>query len=170
MLVYGTANPEGHEGGCEYGGVYLTDKDIDEMTPTMVGTPVKIEHKGSDIGKVVSAWKHKDGRMDLVLEIDKQDQNLETVFGKEFVKRGICKDLSLGYQVQMSMSPAGRLRAGNKRVVEVSIVKTGARKNCHIRGWSSGTVSSHQKNSTISGLKPSNCDDQVPGRTHRILV
>lgn len=115
MLVYGTANPVGY-GNEDYEGLYLTDRDIDEITPQMVGVPVKIEHKGGDVGKVVSAWKHN-GRMDLLLDID--GAGLESVFGREFVKRGMCKDLSLGYNVQMSRSPAGYLRASNKRVIEV---------------------------------------------------
>lgn len=32
-------------------------------------------------------------------------------------------------------NPEGKLFASKKRVVEVSIVKQGARENCHIRGW-----------------------------------
>ena len=51
MLVYGTCNPEGY-GDANYAGVYLTDSDIREITPNMVGVPVKIEHRGVDVGKV----------------------------------------------------------------------------------------------------------------------
>ena len=58
MLVYGTCNPEGY-GDSSYEGLYLTDADIREMTPSMVGVPVKIEHRGMDVGKVVSAWIHQ---------------------------------------------------------------------------------------------------------------
>lgn len=50
---------------------------------------------------------------------------------------GLCRDLSLGYKVGMSASRGGKLQASHKRVVEVSIVKEGARDDCHIRGWSS---------------------------------
>ena len=78
MLVYGTANPEGY-GDAHYEGVYLTDRDIDQITPQMIGVPVKIEHKGRDVGKVISAWKHR-GRMDLVLDL--QGDNIETQFGR----------------------------------------------------------------------------------------
>lgn len=53
------------------------------------------------------------------------------------VQEGLCKDLSLGYKVGMSANSSGKLQASHKRVVEVSIVKQGARENCHIRGWSS---------------------------------
>lgn len=58
MLVYGTCNPEGY-GDETYEGVYLTDADIREITPQMAGIPVKIEHRGMDVGKVVSAWMHQ---------------------------------------------------------------------------------------------------------------
>ncbi len=71
--------------------------------------------------------------MDLVLEID--PSTLNGRFGEEFVKSGMCKDLSLGYNVQMSRSANGKLFAGNKKVVEISLVRKGARENCHIRGW-----------------------------------
>lgn len=46
-------------GDASYEGLYLTDADIREMTPTMVGVPVKIEHRGVDVGRVVSAWIHE---------------------------------------------------------------------------------------------------------------
>lgn len=131
LLLYGTANPVGY-GDEDYNGIYLTDRDIDAITPTMAGIPVKVEHRGGNIGKVVSAWKHE-GRMDLVLEID--PSTLDGAFGEEFVRRGMCKELSLGYNVQMSRGVDGKLSAGNKRVIEVSLVRKGARDNCHIRGW-----------------------------------
>jgi hypothetical protein len=98
MLVYGTCNPEGY-GDSNYEGLYLTDTDIREMTPRMSGIPVKIEHRGVDVGKVVTAWIHE-GRMDVLMEID--DTHIEGAMGKEFVRRGICPELSLGYNVTMS--------------------------------------------------------------------
>ena len=58
MLVYGTCNPEGY-GDENYTGLYLTDADIREITPSMSGVPVKIEHRGVNVGKVVTAWMHQ---------------------------------------------------------------------------------------------------------------
>lgn len=58
MLVYGTCNPEGY-GDANYEGLYLTDADMKEITPSMNGIPVKIEHRGVDVGKVVTAWMHE---------------------------------------------------------------------------------------------------------------
>ena len=87
--------------------------------------------------------------MDLLLDID--ENMLQGAFVRQFVEKGLCKvrlffyasllygssfvayqkslssqDLSLGYNVQMSKNPAGKLIAGNKKVIEVSIVKKGA--------------------------------------------
>ena len=76
--------------------------------------------------------------MDVLMEIESHD--LEGVMGKEFIQRGICPDLSLGYHVTMSKSPAGFLRATNKKVVELSIVRQGARDGCKIRAFSNGAM------------------------------
>ena len=65
------------------------------------------------------------GRMDVLMQID--GTHIEGAMGKEFVKRGICPELSLGYHVTMSRSPAGFLKASNKKVVELSLVRQGAR-------------------------------------------
>lgn len=97
--------------------------------------------------------------MDVLMEI--ADGHLEGAMGKvsvcmshgparypdralwqEFIQRGICPDLSLGYHVTMSKSPAGFLRATNKRVVELSIVRQGARDGCKIRAFSDGAAKS----------------------------
>lgn len=133
MLIWGTANPIGF-GDSSYNGLYLTDSDIDRLVQDgLVGTRVLLEHRGSDVGRVVSAWKH-DGKMDMLLELD--GKSLDSHFGREFVRAGLCKDLSLGYNVTMSKSESGALQAGNKRILEVSLVRTGARDDCHIHGWS----------------------------------
>jgi hypothetical protein len=58
MLVYGTCNPEGY-GDENYEGLYLTDSDIKDITPKMSGIPIKIEHRGLDVGRVVTAWMHE---------------------------------------------------------------------------------------------------------------
>ena len=58
MLVYGTCNPEGY-GDENYEGLYLTDADIKDITPKMSGIPIKIEHRGLDVGRVVTAWMHE---------------------------------------------------------------------------------------------------------------
>lgn len=89
--------------------------------------------QGIDVGRVITAWVHA-GKMDVLMELS--DTNIEGALGKEFVARGICPELSLGYHVTMSKSPAGFLKASNKRVVELSIVRKGARHGCLIHGFS----------------------------------
>jgi len=78
--------------------------------------------------------------MDVLMELD--DGHIKGALGKEFVARGLCPELSLGYNVTMSKSPAGFLRATNKRVVELSLVRLGARDGCKIRAFTQGTVNS----------------------------
>lgn len=81
--------------------------------------------------------------MDVLMEIE--GDQIEGALGREFVERGICPELSLGYHVTMSKSPAGFLRATNKRVVELSIVRQGARDGCKIRGFASTAAGGKSK-------------------------
>lgn len=135
-LLWGTANPEGMK---NYKGIYLNQEDISDMiqqveeaNKTKYKIPVHVEHKGIEIGHVVSAWEHQ-GKMECVLALD--NSVLEGSFGSEFVRSGICKDLSLGYDVSLEQSKAG-IKVGKKKIKEISIVKKGARPRCHIHGVS----------------------------------
>jgi hypothetical protein len=131
MYLWGTVNPDGEDNS--HTGVLLRQKDIDDISTygSLVGKPVKLEHKGADVGRVVSAWKHGN-RLDCVLQID---NNVEGLFAQNFIKDGRCKELSLGYIIDMKHSD-GQIRGGSKSVIEVSIVKKGARHECDIRGFS----------------------------------
>lgn len=124
-------NPDGEANA--HTGVLLRQKDIDEIaaTQSLVGKPVKLEHAGSDVGTVLSAWKHGN-RLDCVLKIN---NDIEGLFTQNFVKNGKCRELSLGYIIDMKHSH-GQIQGGSKKVVEVSIVKKGARHECDIRGFS----------------------------------
>jgi len=135
MLIWGTANPKGM--GPDYNGIYLTSFDIQKMVEQVNEAklegreiPVLIEHKGTEVGKVVSAWEHNE-TLQCMLEIE--EKTLEGALGSEFVKTGLCKDLSLGYALNMAHSKTGG-KANFKKLKEISIVKKGARKNCHIHG------------------------------------
>lgn len=130
MLIWGTVNPDGEENN--HSGVLLRQKDIDEIASTnsLVGKPVKLEHQGQDVGSVLSAWKHGN-RLDCVLKIN---NDIEGLFTQNFVKNGKCKELSLGYIIDMKHSN-GQIEGGTKKVMEVSIVKKGARHECEIRGF-----------------------------------
>jgi hypothetical protein len=116
--------------------MYLTGGDINTMVldRDLVGLPVKLEHKGEAVGRIVSAWQHK-GRLDLLLNVDEHSPNLDSALASQFVKGNVCKDLSLGYTVNVEQSLNGALSTGNKRVAEVSLVKRGAREKCHIHGF-----------------------------------
>ena len=137
-LVWGTANPEGLKDS--YKGVYLNTSDIRNMVEQVASAnvageriPVKLEHTGVPLGRVVSAWENQ-GKLDCVLELD--EGVLEGSIGAEFVRTGICKDLSLGYTVTMEQSKNGPMQSRTKRLNEISIVVKGARKRCNVHGFS----------------------------------
>ena len=137
LLLWGTANPEGMDNG--YQGLFLSKDDIQSMveqveTANRQGRPlpVHLEHKGVSVGKVVSAWAHKD-TLQCVLELD--ESVFEGSIGSEFVRQGICNELSLGYAVELRNSATG-VKAISKVLKEISVVKKGARHHCHIHAFS----------------------------------
>jgi hypothetical protein len=133
MLVWGTVNPDGEDNA--HTGVLLRERDIADLSSTnaLVGKPVKIEHRGGDVGRVLHAWQHG-GRLDCILEIHRN--TAESLFAQSFIQMGKTPELSLGYSVTMCQSAAsGEIRGGKKDVLEVSLVKKGARHNCYVRGF-----------------------------------
>ena len=135
-LVWGTANPEGLKDS--YRGVYLNAGDVSSMVEQVsaansrgVSIPVKLEHSGVSLGRVVSAWESQ-GTLQCVLEID--EGVLEGSIGAEFVRTGVCKDLSLGYTVEMAQSKTGVAQSIRKKLNEISIVVKGARNKCNVHG------------------------------------
>lgn len=135
MLVWGVSNPEGVDNESS---VYLTKSDIKDMIEQVESAnnrgepiPVKIEHKGVALGRVVSAWEHN-GELQCILKID--ENVFEGSIGSEFIKQGITKDLSLGYEVSFQNSKNKSITVKKKWLKEISIVKKGARRNCHIMG------------------------------------
>lgn len=138
-LVWGTANPEGLKD--TYKGVYLNVEDISNMVQQVgqanregAPIPVKLEHTGVPLGRVVSAWENK-GTLECVLEIN--EGVLEGSIGAQFLRSGICKDLSLGYTIDMEQSKkTGKIQARRKKLNEVSLVVKGARRNCKVHGIS----------------------------------
>lgn len=105
--------------------------------------------------------------MDVLMEIEGKD--LEGALSKEFIQRGICPELSLGYHVTMSKSPAGFLKATNKRVVELSIVRQGAREGCKIRAFTDGATKMAEKavSEQLFGNKESGGSSN---KRHKIIV
>ena len=83
MLVFGTCNPAGENSSHQ--GVYLRKDDISSLVRSgaMIDLPVKIEHMGASVGKVVSAWEHGD-RLDCVFSIN--NDSIDSIFAQDFVK------------------------------------------------------------------------------------
>jgi hypothetical protein len=134
MLLWGVANPEGENDG--YNGLFLTSGDIDTAVAghSMDGLPVKIEHKGVSVGKVVTSWVNK-GKMELLIDVD--ENIFEGNVVSRFVRDNVVSDLSLGYNVGLQFSDKTQSYvASSKTYNEVSIVKKGARSGCHINGYS----------------------------------
>lgn len=132
MLVYGTCNPDGESDA--HRGVYLRKTDISSLVNTgaLLQLPVKIEHVGQPVGHIVSAWQNG-GKLECVLKIN--DNSIDSICAQEFIKSRQCPELSLSYAVTMQNSSDG-LSGGMKDMIEVSIVRSGARDNCHIHGFS----------------------------------
>ena len=131
MLVFGTASPSEPN---SHSGVLIRERDIEDIARSgaLVGKKVLIEHMGEPVGEVVSAWQHGT-RLDCVLRIDKS--NPEGRFAQSFIKTGRCPELSLGYKIAMQQSDDGHIEGGTKEVVEVSLVKKGARHECFIHAF-----------------------------------
>ena len=132
MLVWGTANPEGL--GESYNGLFFRQSDLAKTARDIIGKPVKIEHKGVSVGSVISAWTDTAGKLDLLLCID--TSVVEGSMISQLVEVGSCRELSLGYSVRMQGSRIAEDKAGEKTVLEVSLVRKGARDKCHIHGFS----------------------------------
>ncbi len=134
MLLWGTANPEGMSN--DYQGIFLNKDDIKSMVRQVdeasTPIPVHLEHKGVQVGHVVSAWAHRD-TLQCVLQLN--ERVFEGAIGSEFVRKGICNELSLGYAVDLQNSATG-VRAINKVLKEISVVKKGARNHCQIHAVS----------------------------------
>eukprot|EP00960_Hanusia_phi_P061538 764867-Hanusia_phi.AAC.15 len=100
----------------------------------MVGLPVKIEHEGVSVGRVVSAFKDGEGRLNCVMEIERDE--VEGAIAQQWVNDNTASELSLGYVVDINQSrpgeAGGQLKAGKKKILEVSLVRKGARDGCQI--------------------------------------
>jgi hypothetical protein len=135
MFVWGTANPVG-ESDEAYNGLYLTAHDIDRVVNdnSLVGLPVKIEHVGGAVGNVVLAWKNQE-KLDILIDVDEKNMQGDVV--SRFVRNNICNDFSLGYNVGLKFSESLQLYTPTEKIFnEVSIVRRGARSDCHIHGFS----------------------------------
>jgi hypothetical protein len=129
MLVMGICNPAGENDA--YNGLYLTQNELRNVVSnrSMLNLPVKTEHAGSTVGKVVSSFLDDSGRLQCVMHIETESLSADLVRG--FIRKGIAADLSLGYTVDIRNHDQ-KLKAAEKKILEVSLVRKGARNGCHI--------------------------------------
>lgn len=130
MLLYGSCNPRGEDE--TYNGLYLTQNEMRDTVKSreLIGVPVKAEHSGSAIGSIVSVEIGQDNRLYCLLEID--ESSLPGSLTSGFIRDGVATELSLGYSVDVKNTDDNKLKAGKKNILEVSVVKKGARSGCHI--------------------------------------
>ena len=129
MLVMGICNPTGEDD--TYNGLYLTRNELKNVvsSQSMMNLPVKTEHAGSTVGKVVSSFLDDQGRLQCVMQIE--TESLSADLARGFIRKGIVADLSLGYTVDIR-NHENKLKAAEKKILEVSLVRKGARTGCHI--------------------------------------
>lgn len=132
MLLVGTCNPTGEN--STYNGLYYKQEELQEMVKERLlhDIPVKTEHTGSEIGRVVSSFIDDRGALQCIMEVD--DSTVEGAIAAGFVKAGIAADLSLGYTVDVQQTH-NKLKAGAKRILEISLVRRGARRGCHVSAY-----------------------------------
>lgn len=134
MLVTGVCNPAGEAQG--YNGLYFTDAELEDLTRSgrLLDVPVKAEHRGQELGRVVSSFVDGAGRLNCVMRI--AEDTVEGAIAAGLVKDGIAGELSLGYSVDVAHSQQGKkLQAGAKNVLEVSLVRKGAREACFVTAY-----------------------------------
>lgn len=137
MFILGVCNPRGEN--SSYNGLYFTQGELEGMNSgrSMNNVPVKTEHGGVDIGHVVSTFIDEAGALQCLMEVD--ESSVPGALACGFVRDGIAADLSLGYSVDVKHHRSeNKLKAGEKRVMEVSLVRKGAREGCHITAWDAG--------------------------------
>jgi len=134
MLLVGTCNPAGE--GATYNGLYYKQDELQAMVASgaLKGIPVKTEHTGNKVGRVVSSFIDCSGALQCVMEVD--ESIVEGSIAGGFVRDGIAADLSLGYTVDVQHSN-DHLKAWHKNLLEISLVRKGARRGCHISAFES---------------------------------
>lgn len=178
MLVLGVANPRGEED--TYNGLFLTDAELRRVAPTMRGLPVKCEHAGLAVGSVVSAFVDTDGQLNTVMKINESSM-LGRLAGS-CVKNGTASELSLGYSVDVRQSgdDSEKVHAHKKEVLEVSLVRKGARNDCFItaleqdgvglflrkKTGSAGATEEQPSQQTPAMSRPTDQPEAIQARNH----
>jgi hypothetical protein len=98
----------------------------------MRNLPVKTEHAGSEVGHVVTSFLDAGGNLNCVMQLS--TSSVAASLAQGFVRDGLALDLSLGYTVDIQNTDS-KLQAKEKKIVEVSLVRKGARRGCHITAY-----------------------------------
>ena len=98
----------------------------------MRGIPVKTEHAGSEVGHVLTSFVDDKDNRNCIMELNKS--SLAACLAQGFVRDGLALDLSLGYTVDIQNTDSN-MQAKEKNIVEVSLVRKGARRGCHITAY-----------------------------------
>jgi hypothetical protein len=98
----------------------------------MRNLPVKTEHAGSEVGHVVTSFLDASGNLNCVMQLS--TSSIPASLAQGFVRDGLALDLSLGYTVDIQNTD-NNLQAMEKKIVEVSLVRKGARHGCHITAY-----------------------------------
>jgi hypothetical protein len=132
MLIMGVCNPTGEKD--TYNGLYMTATELSEIVrdSKMRNLPVKTEHVGSEVGHVVTSFLDASGNLNCVMQLS--TASIPASLAQGFVRDGLALDLSLGYTVDIQNTDS-KLHAREKKIVEVSLVRKGARRGCHITAY-----------------------------------
>lgn len=132
MLIMGVCNPTGE--ADTYNGLYMTATELSEIVRDnkMRNLPVKTEHAGSEVGHVVTSFLDASGNLNCVMQLGAS--SIAAALAQGFVRDGLALDLSLGYTVDIQNTES-KLHAKEKKIVEVSLVRKGARRGCHITAY-----------------------------------
>lgn len=131
MFVCGQVNPPPLGEG--YNGVYFGESDnMQDKATRLRGIPLQVEHNPNcKIGEVVCGWIADNGSMYALAEI--HTSNFSGAVTAAAIDKGRFGEFSLGYKAQMERDPCtGKIKVGNKDIMELSIVKKGARDGCQI--------------------------------------
>jgi len=152
--VLGVCNPKGEHDA--YNGLYFRESEMRAMVDnkSLHGLPVRTEHGTGDIGKIVSTYMRDDGGLQCLLSLEGRD--LHDKIAQGFVRDGVALELSLGYTVDIQQS-RDKLHATDKKVLEVSLVKKGARQGCHILAFEDVNKPAYVRSAAQTKM-PSVCD------------
>ena len=128
----GVCNPTGE--ADSYNGLYMTATELQAIVREnkMRNLPVKTEHSGSEVGHVVTSFLDASGNLNCVMQLS--TSSIPASLAQGFVRDGLALDLSLGYTVDIQNTDS-KMQAKEKKLVEVSLVRKGARRGCHITAY-----------------------------------